>query len=511
MGALAISDRGYRYRANKLAADHPRVCVFCGALPQHRKLMVAHLDGHEENDVADNVAWSCRPCNSIASNTLKNAGLGRLTRQYNPTKSGGAANVGEWINAVGAITPHVDRGDRGLASTMNVSDAVAMIRATPPHKRSEFWSQLRKHQGKRSSDRWNPASKKNIWPFSDAKKRGVIPASGGLAKFAGARAPSKAAVSDRALGSYKGYKVFRTPDGEFFSSLDPDSWYETKAQLQRAIDWYKKGRVNPSEQLLREAQTSRNVQELARLHKHALKTGNGNLLQAVELRAADLGFTHAQLTQEYGWKFNPAKFDRCVKAVQKHGGAVNAYAVCMSAMKKKNPADVAASVYEEFHGHPPSEEITVVKKVHFHKHLASAGELKRLVIKGVDYQRTGRVVTLRRFGGALLAFNEAKNQLFVEGGDQKIDLSDFGIEPKKAHELETLGRVTAIDYKTNKTHLGDEGGEATYEHGFRMTNENGKHIVVKIARYPDLIYSVPDEQLLFSGGSYFIRAEGIDQ
>jgi len=92
-----------------------------------------------------------------------------------------------------------------------------------------------------------------------------------------------------------------------------------------------------------------------------------------------------------------------------------------------------------------------------------------------------------------------------------VNLSDFGIDLNRAHELETLGRVTNIDYDTNKTHLGKEGGRATYEHGFRMTNENGEHIVVKIARYPDLIYSVPDEQLLFSGGSYFIRAEGIDQ
>ena len=36
-------------------------------------------------------------------------------------------------------------------------------------------------------------------------------------------------------------------------------------------------------------------------------------------------------------------------------------------------------------------------------------------------------------------------------------------------------------------------------------------MVVTIARYPDLIYRVRDEQLEFSGGSYEIRAEGIDK
>ena len=79
------------------------------------------------------------------------------------------------------------------------------------------------------------------------------------------------------------------------------------------------------------------------------------------------------------------------------------------------------------------------------------------------------------------------------------------------HETETLGRVTNIGYQTNKTHLGDEGGEAVYVHKFRSTNKAGKHVVVKIARYPDLIYDVRNEQLLFSGGSYEILREGIDK
>lgn len=90
-----------------------------------------------------------------------------------------------------------------------------------------------------------------------------------------------------------------------------------------------------------------------------------------------------------------------------------------------------------------------------------------------------------------------------------MDLTEFGI--RKPHELETLGKVLDIDYHTTKTHLGDEGGTATYAHTFRTTNENGQHVVVTIARYPDLIYRVLDEQLEFSGGSYTIKREGIDK
>ena len=223
-------------------------------------------------------------------------------------------------------------------------------------------------------------------------------------------------------------------------------------------------------------------------------------------------------------KTNPSAFDRCVKAVAAKGTARDPRAVCAAAGRAKygqaemtrrsmagkkraarNPAAASAEAFEEFHGYRPSEVITVTKQVHYHKHLAAAGKLTHLEAWGVDE----RGHKISGFKGTLLAFNEAKNQLFVEGGDQRINLEDFGID--SPHELETLGRITDIGYHTNKTHLGSEGGEAVYVHRFRTTNDGGKHVVVRIARYPDLIYDVRNEQLLFSGGSYEILREGIDK
>jgi hypothetical protein len=126
-------------------------------------------------------------------------------------------------------------------------------------------------------------------------------------------------------------------------------------------------------------------------------------------------------------------------------------------------------------------------------------------VHGVD----GRRHTIKGFKKALLCSNEARNQLFIEGGDQSINLGDFGI--KHPHETETLGRVHEIAYQTNKTHLGKEGGEAVYVHKFRTTNEDGKHVTVRMTREPDLVYDVVNEQLLFSGGSYEILREGINK
>ncbi len=224
---------------------------------------------------------------------------------------------------------------------------------------------------------------------------------------------------------------------------------------------------------------------------------------------------------------NPSAFDKCVESVTKRGGARDPRAVCAAAgrhkygqaemtrrsvagrKRKGNPADASAEVFEEFHGYAPTEIVKVGKKRHHHEWLASAGDLVGLKVRPVGHGLPVR--DIEGLGDAILAFNEAKNQLFIEGGDQSMsakELKNFGIT--EDHELQTIGKLLAVGYWTDKTHLGDEGGKAEYSHTFRTTNENGRHIVVTIARSPHLIYRVREEQFEISGGSYTIRAEGID-
>lgn len=268
--------------------------------------------------------------------------------------------------------------------------------------------------------------------------------------------------------------------------------------------------------------------ELSQAYKRGAKTLN----EALDM----LGYSQINPKGKKG------DFARCVKAVSERGGAYDPNAVCAAQERKKigqkeltrrsvvgkkakrrkseNPADSAVEAYKIFHGREPEELVTIAKDRHYHKHLAAAGELERLDIVTPDGRHK---VVLQDFGGSLLCFNEqalpelAKkgkvklSQLFVEGGDQTVELEDFGIDPDNVHELETLGKGVRIDYFTKKDHLGDEGGVAVYAHKFRTTNEDGKHKTLKIAKYPDVIYRVRDNQLEFSGGSYEIRTEGIDK
>jgi hypothetical protein len=239
-------------------------------------------------------------------------------------------------------------------------------------------------------------------------------------------------------------------------------------------------------------------------------------------------------------KRQPAKLERCVKDVKRRGAAVSPYAVCRASLhntgpsvakktpvktnraKRKNPAAAAAEAYKVFHGKDSDKVLTVRKAIHYHGHLFGVGELIQLDVETLDGKY---VVHLDTFKGAMLSGNEEavleaiKNgkskpkytQLFIEAGDQRIPLEKFGIDPRNLHEDELLGQVTLVDYDTDKQHLlAEDGGEGIYRHKFRSTNVDGKHVVVKWTRYPWLRYEPRNQALYFTGGSYELRAEGID-
>jgi hypothetical protein len=210
-------------------------------------------------------------------------------------------------------------------------------------------------------------------------------------------------------------------------------------------------------------------------------------------------------------------FERCVKQVAARGQAYSPRGVCAAAGRnkygakrfaqmaaagkrraagKRNPEEAAAERYEFFHGRAPAEVIDVTTQIHEHGVLSGIGKLQALVISAVD--GSGEV-TLSKFRGALLAQNEAGTQLFIEGGDQSVRVSDF-IGRRAAHEMETLGPVLEVVYSTQKDHLrSEDGGKGDYRHKF------GKRGTL----LPLMIYDVVNKLLKFSGGGYDLPEVGI--
>ncbi|MFN3324297.1 MAG: hypothetical protein ACK5AZ_12430 [Bryobacteraceae bacterium] len=104
------------------------------------------MNGREDDSDPQNLAWACRSCNTRKGIVFVRLGLGRRTRQFNPSASG-ARSLGQWLTAVMSM--------KG-SGPMRVPDAVAMIRATPPDRRSVFAREIWSLRRERGTDREVP-------------------------------------------------------------------------------------------------------------------------------------------------------------------------------------------------------------------------------------------------------------------------------------------------------------------------------------------------------------------
>ncbi len=316
-----------------------------------------------------------------------------------------------------------------------------------------------------------PARKRNMWPFAAKGVKDTTPARGGIA------AHTKSGKKPTSAGAqYKGYSIRLLEDGSYvIPKIDPDTQFEDLKQAKRFVDSETKARRNnPSwrayvgGRFVGTAYGATKKEALARFADPSDRYASSIVLKSSSREVPEPGETPAQTRRRYA--SNPGK----------------------NRKSKRNPSAQSAEAYQDFHGRPSEETVTVETKVHYHKHLSACGELRKLVI-----QVPGKLfkVNLAGFKKALLCENEQHNQLFIEGGDQAVDVKRFGI--KTPHEVETLGDVRNIEYFTTKDHLGSDGGEALYVHAFKKP-------------YPVLIYHALDKQLTFAGGKYKVLPEGIE-
>jgi len=145
--AKNVTDRALRYRAQKASGGPKGLknCLWCGS---NKKLMVGHIDGREENTNPENLGPTCRSCNTKTANAMKKAGMGRRTKQRNPARknpAGGATTLGAYINAIQSM-----KGEYG--GNMSLSDAVALIQATPASRRSRFAKEVWQRRQRRASE-----------------------------------------------------------------------------------------------------------------------------------------------------------------------------------------------------------------------------------------------------------------------------------------------------------------------------------------------------------------------
>jgi len=173
---------------------------------------------------------------------------------------------------------------------------------------------------------------------------------------------------------------------------------------------------------------------------------------------------------------------------------------------KRNPAGAAADLYESFHGAPSTEEVVIEEEYHEHEHLAALGTLTEIY---VDTPTRIRVRIDFEKNPPFLASSEDGRQLYIEGGDQSVDLATLKMDEKKwLKDRMVLGvfsepepgakptnnkRYWNLAYKTKKKF--DDFEEIIYQHD--LGEDTGER--------PYLEYEPQNQKLYITGGQYFIK------
>lgn len=125
-----ITDRAKRYRANHrdVRPTGPKACMFCGS---RKNVGVHHCDGNEDHGHRRNLGWACKSCNAKIAHWMKREGIGKRTRQFNPSKLSKKSQMLAYSQAIKVMRGEFD-GDVGAA--------MSTIDSTPQSIRSAFTS-----------------------------------------------------------------------------------------------------------------------------------------------------------------------------------------------------------------------------------------------------------------------------------------------------------------------------------------------------------------------------------
>lgn len=222
---------------------------------------------------------------------------------------------------------------------------------------------------------------------------------------------------------------------------------------------------------------------------------------------------------------NPAAFvTGAIQALGSHVGSKFLKNSRGKVKKRRNPESAAAVAYEQFTGFP-SERVTEIESTeHVHSVTWSAGQLIALVVAS---DINGKAIELKSNGwdysgpkgdiggkpsksAAGWQFNESTkleditwltcsekgDQLFIQGGDQKLDVKALGFEQADIHDQMVIGTITRVWYRARKTFEAQGREQVDFYHDFGK--EGSKGIC------PVLTYKPRDPSLQIYGGRYTI-------
>jgi hypothetical protein len=165
------------------------------------------------------------------------------------------------------------------------------------------------------------------------------------------------------------------------------------------------------------------------------------------------------------------------------------------AFKEENPESAATALYEDFHGRPPGETKEIITEVHDHGWLTQLGVLVELKVATVT--QLDATITFEKAPPDLCSSEDGR-QLYIEGGDQSLDLKSLKMSGEKwEKDSMVIGVLYELTYQTEKGF-----------HKFKLTSYF--HVLgEETGVQPFLLYDPTNQLLSVSGGQYQIKPEGI--
>jgi hypothetical protein len=186
--------------------------------------------------------------------------------------------------------------------------------------------------------------------------------------------------------------------------------------------------------------------------------------------------------------------------------------------RRRNPESSADALYESFHGAPPSETLEIHEDEHVHGYLAGLGDLVLVEVRLTGGVKAGGKTTLTAPDPSVatpenivhVASNEHGTQLYLVGGDQRVDVMKLGFrdsfdvkhdgevfEASELKDLMIIGEIQKLTYRTQKGF--DNFEDIDY---FHKLGEDTR------AR-PFLLYDTMNDRMRIAGGEYHIHDVGI--
>jgi hypothetical protein len=359
---------------------------------------------------------------------------------------------------------------------MSVADAVAMIRATPHSKRSQFAARLG-----RKSGRYNP-TRSNLfgWGSKPAKKT--------------SRKTGSGMTLARAVQQGKAAGAKSKDEGEFLP------WLESKGLDDRSEGFQSRVR---SAYFAGVESAGADVEEA--------RAKYSRMMDAKTKKLAQKAVASAKKSDAY----DSIPSEEAVQEAYKNGAKTLREALEMAGARqnprRRNSAEASDTMYEKFHGKPSDSAVFVEDEEHVHEHLAVLGLLMEMRIDTVTGLRA--VISLED-DPPFLCTSEDGMQLYVEGGDQKLDLKALGFTKEWIKDRIVIGRFSPpegkekwnIGYQTQKDF--DNFEDILYQHDLgEETSASGKTTRVKEEDRvrPQLEYEPRNEKLFITGGKYAIK------